>query len=84
MRHLPGPDFPTGGFVVGHSGIRDMYEKGRGRIVMRARIVKEALRGGKEQLVVTELPYAVSKSRIIQQIAGPRPEGEDRRPRRHP
>ena len=70
MRHLPGPDFPTGGFVVGHSGIRDMYEKGRGRIVMRARIVKEALRGGKEQLVVTELPYAVSKSRIIQQIAG--------------
>ena len=70
MRHLPGPDFPTGGFVVGHSGIRDMYEKGRGRIVMRARIVKEALRGGKEQLVVTELPYAVSKSRIIQQITG--------------
>ena len=69
MRHLPGPDFPTGGFVVGRSGIRDMYEKGRGRIVMRARIVKEALRGGREQLVVTELPYAVSKSRIIQQIA---------------
>ena len=69
MRHLPGPDFPTGGFIVGRDGIRDMYEKGRGRVVMRARIVKEALRGGKEQLVVTELPYAVSKSRIIQQIA---------------
>ena len=70
MRHLPGPDFPTGGFIVGRDGIRDMYENGRGRVVMRARIVKEALRGGKEQLVVTELPYAVSKSRIIQQIAG--------------
>ena len=56
MKHLPGPDFPTGGFVVGRDGIRDMYEGGRGRIVMRARIVKEALRGGKEQLVVTELP----------------------------
>jgi len=69
MRHLPGPDFPTGGFIVGRDGIRNMYEKGRGRIVMRARIVKEALRGGKEQLVVTELPYAVSKSRIIHQIA---------------
>ena len=69
MRHLPGPDFPTAGFIVGRDGIRDMYEKGRGRIVMRARIVKEALRGGKEQLVVTELPYAVSKSRIIHQIA---------------
>ena len=69
MKHLPGPDFPTAGFVVGRDGIRDMYETGRGRIIMRARIVKEALRGGKEQLVVTELPYAVSKSRIIRQIA---------------
>ena len=69
MRHLPGPDFPTGGFVVGRDGIRDMYETGRGRIVMRARIVKEALRGGRDQLVVTELPYAVSKARIIRQIA---------------
>jgi DNA gyrase subunit A len=69
MKHLPGPDFPTGGYVVGREGIRDMYERGRGRIIMRARIVKEALRGGKEQLVVTELPYAISKTRIIHQIA---------------
>ena len=69
MKHLPGPDFPTGGFVVGRDGIRDMYETGRGRIIMRARIVKEALRGGRDQLVVTELPYAISKSRIIRQIA---------------
>ena len=69
MKHLPGPDFPTGGFVVGWDGIRQMYETGRGRIVMRSRIVKEARRSGKEQLVVTELPYAVSKTRIIRQIA---------------
>ena len=69
MKHLPGPDFPTGGFVVGRDGIRDMYESGRGRIIMRARIVKEGLRGGRDQLVVTELPYAVSKARIIRQIA---------------
>tara|TARA_B100000809_G_scaffold251116_1_gene284278 strand:- start:278 stop:2818 length:2541 start_codon:yes stop_codon:yes gene_type:complete len=69
MKHVPGPDFPTGGFVVGCDGIRDMYETGRGRIIMRARIVKEALRGGRDQLVVTELPYAVSKTRIIRQIA---------------
>jgi len=69
MKHLPGPDFPTGGFVVGRNGIRDMYETGRGRMIMRARIVKEALRGGRDQLVVTELPYAVSKARIIRQIA---------------
>jgi DNA gyrase subunit A len=69
MRHIPGPDFPTGGFVVGLDGVRDMYTSGRGRVVMRARVVKEALRGGKEQLVVTELPYAVSKSKVIEQIA---------------
>ena len=69
MKHLPGPDFPTGGFVIGCDGIRNMYETGRGRIIMRARIVKEALRGGRGQLVVTELPYAVSKARIIRQIA---------------
>ncbi|UCC24851.1 MAG: DNA gyrase subunit A, partial [Gemmatimonadales bacterium] len=68
MRHLPGPDFPTGGFIVGREGIEDMYRGGRGRIVMRARVVKEALRGGKSQLVVTELPYATSKSKIINQI----------------
>jgi DNA gyrase subunit A len=69
MRHVPGPDFPTGGFVVGGEGIRDMYHDGRGRIIMRARIVKEAMRGGKQQLVVTEVPYGVSKTRIIEQIA---------------
>ncbi len=69
MREIPGPDFPTGGFVVGDEGIHDMYREGRGRVVMRARIVREALRGGKEQLVVTEIPYAVSKGKIIEQIA---------------
>ena len=70
MRHIPGPDFPTAGFVVGREGIEQMYREGRGRIIMRARVVKEALRGGKEQLVVTELPYAVNKAKVIQQIAG--------------
>ncbi|HSG06957.1 MAG TPA: DNA gyrase subunit A [Longimicrobiales bacterium] len=69
MRHIDGPDFPTAGFIVGREGIKDMYETGRGRLVMRARVVKEALRGGKEQLVVTELPYTVSKTKIIDQIA---------------
>ena len=69
MRHIPGPDFPTGGFVVGRKGIKRMYTEGRGRVVMRARVVKEALRGGKEQLVVTELPYTVNKTKVIEQIA---------------
>lgn len=70
MRHIPGPDFPTAGFVVGRDGIEKMYREGRGRIVMRARVVKESLRGGREQLVVTELPYAVNKAKVITQIAG--------------
>ena len=69
MRHIPGPDFPTGGFVVGREGIENMYREGRGRLVVRGRVVKEVLRGGKEQLIVTELPYAVSKTKVIEQIA---------------
>jgi DNA gyrase subunit A len=69
MAHIPGPDFPTGGFIVGRDGIQSMYEKGRGRVIMRGRVIKEARRGGKEQLVVTELPYAVSKAKLIEQIA---------------
>jgi len=69
MAHLPGPDFPTGAFIMGRDGIRDAYATGRGRIVMRAAIHKEALRGGREQLVVTGLPYGVSKTRVIEQIA---------------
>lgn len=70
MRVLPGPDFPTGGFVVGKDGIGEMYRTGRGKMICRARVVKEALRGGKVQLVVTELPYGVSKAKVIEQIAG--------------
>ncbi|MCI0435742.1 MAG: DNA gyrase subunit A, partial [Gemmatimonadetes bacterium] len=66
---VPGPDFPTGAFILGRDGIRDAYATGRGRIVMRAAVHKEALRGGKEQLVVTGLPYGVSKARVIEQIA---------------
>ena len=69
IEHVPGPDFPTGAFILGRKGIRDAYHTGRGRIVMRAAIHKEALRGGKEQLVVTALPYGVSKSKVIDQIA---------------
>ncbi len=66
---LPGPDFPTGGIIVGTEGIRKMYAEGRGRLRVRGRIVKESLRGGKEQLVITELPYGVTKSRLVKQIA---------------
>ena len=61
MKHVKGPDFPTGGYIVGRSGIRDAYRTGRGRVVMRARVHIEELRGGKSAIVVTELPYGVKK-----------------------
>ena len=69
MRFVPGPDFPTGAYILGTDGIADAYRTGRGRIVMRAAVHKEALRGGKEQIVVTALPYGVSKAKVIEQIA---------------
>jgi DNA gyrase subunit A len=69
MRHLPGPDFPTGAFILGAEGIREAYGTGRGRMVMRAAISKETRRGGRERLVVTALPYGVSKTKVIEQIA---------------
>src|SRR5881227_1906845 len=61
MKHLKGPDFPTGGLIVGWQGIKDAYETGRGRIVMRARAHIEPLRQGKEAIIVTEMPYQVTK-----------------------
>ena len=61
MQHVKGPDFPTGGMIVGRGGIREAYETGRGRVVVRARAHVEPLRQGKEAIVVTELPYQVSK-----------------------
>ena len=61
MKHLKGPDFPTGGIIVGRTGIKDAYETGRGRVVIRARAHIEPLRQGKEAIIVTEMPYQVTK-----------------------
>jgi DNA gyrase subunit A len=72
MKHVKGPDFPTGAIIVGRSGIRDAYRTGRGRIIMRARAHVEELRGGKNAIIVTELPYGVKKggdSGVIKKIA---------------
>jgi DNA gyrase subunit A len=72
MKHVKGPDFPTGGIIVGREGIRDAYRTGRGRIVMRARAHIEELRGGKTAIIVNELPYGVKKggdSGVIAKIA---------------
>lgn len=69
MEALPGPDFPTGGIVMGKSGIRRAYETGRGTVTVRAKVDIEQLKSGKEQIVVTELPYAVNKARLIERIS---------------
>src|SRR5690348_17149056 len=72
IKHIKGPDFPTGGIILGREGIREAYRSGRGRIVMRARAHAEELRGGKSAIVVTELPYTVKKggdSGVIKKIA---------------
>lgn len=66
---IPGPDFPTGGFICGQEGIRDAYRTGRGRVVMRARAEVETVRDDQERIVVTEIPFMVNKSRMIEQIA---------------
>ena len=66
---VTGPDFPTGGFICGRSGIEDAYRTGRGRIVMRARAKIEPVDEHSERIVVTEVPFMVNKSRMIEQIA---------------
>ncbi|MCG8374673.1 MAG: DNA gyrase subunit A [Balneolales bacterium] len=69
MEHITAPDFPTGGIIYGYEGVKEAYETGRGKITLRARASTEELRGGREQIVVTEIPYQVNKSSLIQKIA---------------
>jgi DNA gyrase subunit A len=68
-KKIRGPDFPTAGLIIGRDGIRDAYETGRGSIKMRARVVIEEGRLGRERVVVTELPYMVNKGRLAEKIA---------------
>jgi len=69
MKFIPGPDFPTGGLICGRKGIVDGYRTGRSRITLRAKLHTEQTRGGKSQIVITEIPYQVLKSTIIEHIA---------------
>ena len=70
MDHLPGPDFPTGGFIYGKEGIRQAYETGRGVIQLRARaLVERDRKGERENIVITELPYQTNKAKLIERIA---------------
>src|ERR1700726_3719705 len=69
LQHVQGPDFPTGGFVYGKSGIAQAYKTGRGRFMMRARVATENLTKEKQAIIVTEIPYQVNKSKLIERIA---------------
>jgi len=69
MKYVTAPDFPTGGIIYGYEGVKEAYETGRGKIKLRARANVEELRGNREQIVVTELPYQVNKATLIQKIA---------------
>ena len=69
MAHITAPDFPTGGIIYGYEGVKDAYETGRGKVTLRARANTEELRGGREQIVITEIPYQVNKSSLIEKIA---------------
>lgn len=69
MKALPGPDFPTGGVVMGKAGIRQAYESGQGSIIVRAKVEIEEQKSGKQRIVVHEIPYMVNKAKLIERIA---------------
>ena len=70
LEYIPGPDFPTGGFIHGREGISQGYKTGRGSVQMRARVSTETVkRTGKEQIIISEIPYMVNKTRLLEQIA---------------
>jgi DNA gyrase subunit A len=68
LKLIPGPDFPTAGYIYGRAGIREAYTSGRGTVTLRAKAHVEKLRGGREAIVVTELPYQVNKATLIEKI----------------
>ncbi len=69
MKHITAPDFPTGGIIYGYEGVREAYEKGRGKITLRAKAVIEIAKGERERIIVTEIPYQVNKANLIENIA---------------
>ena len=69
MEFIPGPDYPTGGIILGRSGIRSAYETGRGSVITRGRATIETLRGDREAIIITEVPYQVNKAALVEKIA---------------
>lgn len=69
IAYIPGPDFPTGGLILGTGGIRQAYRTGRGKVVVRAKADIEPMANGKSRIIVTEIPYQVNKARLVEKIA---------------
>jgi len=69
MKHIKGPDFPTGGEIVGKGGIKEAYETGRSKVTVRGKVEVEEIKGNRQRLVITEIPYMVNKSNMIEGIA---------------
>ena len=69
MQYIPGPDFPTAALINGRKGIEEAYRTGRGKVYVRARTSVETTDKGKEQIIVTELPYQVNKAKLVEKIA---------------
>ena len=69
MEHIKGPDFPTGGIILGRTGIREAYYTGRGKIIVRSRTEIEEMPNNRQRIVVTEIPYGVNKARLVEKIA---------------
>ena len=70
MQFIPGPDFPTGGFIFGREGIREAYHTGRGRLRVRARAYTETKNNGREAIIITEIPFMVNKTKLLEDMAG--------------
>ena len=69
MKIMPGPDFPTGGIIIGSEGIRQAYSTGKGRVVLRGRATVDEMKGGRFAIRITEIPYQVNKTSLIERIA---------------
>ena len=68
MTVIKGPDFPTGGIIQGIDGIKKAYETGKGKIIIRSKAEIEEIRGGKQQIVITEIPYEVNKANLVKKM----------------
>lgn len=69
MQHIPGPDFPTGGIIIGDEGIRQAYSTGRGKLIVRGAATIEEIRGGRFAIIITEIPYQLNKTNLLERIA---------------